>query len=284
MKILVPPLKCQGIKTRLVPWILSNCPLPPKGRWIEPFTGSGVVGFNARPERALFNDRNPHVVRFYQALKERKITPEGVRRYLEREGEALRREGEARYYAIRERFNHHGDPLDFLFLCRAGYNGVIRFNEGGGFNVPFCRKPERFSKAYVTKVVNQVEVVFRLIREHDWRFRRGGFEAVIEAAGEEDLVYCDPPYLGRHAGYYDRWGERDEERLAHVLRATRARFVLSTWHSNRYRRNPSLERYWGDFRIVTREHFYHVGPREANRHAMLEALVVNFPPPRDGGG
>jgi len=29
---------------------------------------------------------------------------------------------------------------------------------------------------------------------------------------------------------------------------------------------------------VTQEHFYHVGAKEDNRNAMLEALVMNFDP------
>ena len=44
--IKVPPIKCQGIKTKLVPWIKSIVPTDIEGRWIEPFMGSGVVAFN----------------------------------------------------------------------------------------------------------------------------------------------------------------------------------------------------------------------------------------------
>jgi len=55
-KILVPPIKCQGIKTKLVPLILACAGEQTKGRWIEPFMGSCVVGLNARREKALFAD------------------------------------------------------------------------------------------------------------------------------------------------------------------------------------------------------------------------------------
>jgi DNA adenine methylase len=47
VKILVPPIKCQGIKTKLVPLILSNVGELSCGKWIEPFMGSCVVGLNA---------------------------------------------------------------------------------------------------------------------------------------------------------------------------------------------------------------------------------------------
>ena len=38
-----PPIKCQGIKTRLVPFIGEQIAWRGEGRWIEPFLGSGVV-------------------------------------------------------------------------------------------------------------------------------------------------------------------------------------------------------------------------------------------------
>ena len=117
-RILVPPIKCQGIKTKLVPLILANAEIPQKGRWIEPFMGSGVVGLNARAQKALFADKNPHLVHFYADLAASRITPEIVRDFLEKEGRLLE-EGEKRYYEIRERFNREGNPLDFLFLSRA---------------------------------------------------------------------------------------------------------------------------------------------------------------------
>ena len=279
MKIHIPPIKCQGIKTKLVPWILSNVRFPEHGTWIEPFLGSGVVGFNAYPERAIFGDLNPHIINFYQALQRDEITPGMVREYLQAEGEKLQKSKGEYYYEVRERFNTSHRPLDFLFLSRAGFNGMMRFNSKGEFNVPFCKKPERFSKAYITKIVNQVSHIWRMLKLFDWRFRHASFEELIEEAQEQDFIYCDPPYLGRHVDYFNSWGEGDEAQLAHLLHHTRANFMLSTWHSNRYRENLNIHKYWGDAYLLTKEHFYHVGAMEKNRNAMLEALVMNYPPP-----
>ena len=279
MKVKVPPIKCQGIKTKLVPWILSNCILPQNGIWIEPFMGSGVVGFNACPDQAVFNDLNPHVINFYQAIKEDKITPIIARKYLTEEGEKLKNKGEEYYYEVRERFNKYQLPLDFLFLSRAGFNGMIRFNSSGEYNVPFCKKTERFSKAYITKIVNQITYVWQLLKFYDWKFCCGDFEDLIFNATESDFIYCDPPYYGRHVDYYNVWGDEEEKRLSVALHQTKAKFILSTWHSNKYRTNPCLEKYWGDCYILTKEHFYHVGASENNRNAMLEAIVLNYEPP-----
>lgn len=64
---------------------------------------------------------------------------------------------ERHYYYVRDRFNEDHNILDFLFLNRSCFNGMIRFNKNYRFNVPYGHKPQRFSKAYVTKIVNQVK-------------------------------------------------------------------------------------------------------------------------------
>jgi hypothetical protein len=58
MKVIIPPIKSQGIKTKLVPWIKDIAPKV-SGRWIEPFLGTGVVAFNAGYRKAILNDTNP---------------------------------------------------------------------------------------------------------------------------------------------------------------------------------------------------------------------------------
>jgi DNA adenine methylase len=277
MRVVVPPIKSQGIKTKLVPWIQALVPDVP-GRWIEPFLGTGVVAFNSGFQRALLADTNPHVIRFYQQVQAGIIRPSTVRSYLEKEGDQLRKAGRNGYdhfNRLKDRFNERHDPLDFLFLSRAGFNGMMRFNKKGEWNIPFCQKPERFSRPYITKIVNQVHDVACLIQP-EWEFRTALFEEVIPHAKKGDIIYCDPPYAGRYADYYNGWTDEDEEHLFTLLSSTPARFILSTWHHNDYRENEMVDRYWSRFNIVTRDHFYHSGAKIENRRSIVEALVYNF--------
>lgn len=275
-RIIVPPIKCQGIKTKLAPWIKAIAPENFDGRWIEPFMGSGVVAFNIRPEWALLTDTNPHLINFYQAVSAGEITSISARELLEKEGaELLRTEGE-HYYTIRERFNQNGNPLDFLFLNRSCFNGMIRFNRKGGFNVPFCRKPNRFARALVTKICNQIQAISDICAIGQYEFKCQDFSETIASAKDGDILYCDPPYIGRHADYFNGWDEIHENALAELLSKTDARFILSTWHSNEHRSNPYIDTLWSEYQILTREHFYHIGAKESNRKPMLEALITNF--------
>lgn len=276
MATTIPPIKCQGIKTKLVPRILETVHRNADGLWIEPFLGSGVVTLNVLPKRALLADSNPHLIQFYKAIQDGAIDGPKTRTYLELEGKQLEDKGGDYYYHVRERFNATGDPLDFLFLNRSCFNGVMRFNKKGGFNVPWGHKPKRFRPAYVTKIVNQVARFKTAIDSGSWRFVCQDYQTTIQEAGQNDFVYCDPPYIGRHADYYNSWNEENELLLHRELKNSEARFMISTWHNNEYRKNEFVEILWNEFDVHTYEHFYHVGAREKNRNPMVEALVVNY--------
>lgn len=81
----VPPVKSQGIKTKLVPWIKRMVRQPYTGRWIEHFMGTGFVAFNVRPQAAIMADTNPPPYRFLQGAAERRNYPSA--------GEALSTKG-----------------------------------------------------------------------------------------------------------------------------------------------------------------------------------------------
>ena len=275
-KIFVPPLKIQGIKTKLIPAIKQNISLSRNTLWIEPFMGSGVVGFNVRPERAIFADINPHIINFYSKIKSGAITSDIVRVFLQDNGRLLAENGGDFYYSVRERFNAAHNPLDFLFLNRSCFNGMIRFSRAGNFNVPYGHKPMRFSKAYITKIVNQVKYIEDCLKIYDWDFFCKPFEDSIAMRENDSFIYCDPPYIGRHNDYYDSWDEISEQKLCMTLRNSSCKFMLSTWDYNQYRQNEYVNTLWNFCRKISREHFYHVGAKEINRHSIVEALLVNY--------
>lgn len=275
-KVFVPPIKTQGIKTKLVPLIRQNIVMDTDSVWIEPFMGSGVVGFNVKPNKAIFADTNPYIIEFYNQIKSGDITPQIVREFLETEGKLLEQGDDEYYYTVRKRFNAEHRPLDFLFLNRSCFNGMIRFNSDFEFNVPYGHKPKRFAKAYVTKIVNQVAHVSSLLKTYSWDFICQSFEQTIKMATKNDFIYCDPPYIGRHVDYYDSWDERSEILLHKVLLDSKSNFMISTWDHNDYRTNEYIFSVWNDCYKITKEHFYHVGAREKNRNPVIEALLTNY--------
>lgn len=281
-KTIIPPIKSQGIKTKLVPWINDLVEYSRVNKetatWIEPFFGTGVVGFNSGFKNIIAGDTNPHIIDFYSKIQNKSITPIGMKAYLLEANDKLSVAGDngyEYYKEVRDRFNREFSPYDFIFLSRAGFNGMMRFNRKGQWNIPFCKKPDRFQQAYVTKIVNQVKNVQNIITE-SWNFFNMGFEDTILKAKETDFIYCDPPYYGRYVDYYNGWTEQNEENLFTLLSATKAKFILSTWHHNAHRKNEMIDKFWGKFNIVTKDHFYHSGGKIENRQSIVEALICNF--------
>src|SRR5690606_306254 len=99
-----------------------------------------------------------------------------VKQFLIEEGQKLLETNGDYYYTVRNRFNEESNPLDFLFLSRSCFNGMMRFNKKGGFNVPFCKKPNRFAQALITKITNQVENISQIIDQGEYVFKHQDYK------------------------------------------------------------------------------------------------------------
>lgn len=105
----------------------------------------------------------------------------------------------------------------------------MRFNRRGEFNVPFGHKPQRFAPAYITKIVNQIGWAAKQMRGKEWEFRVADWEEVLATAQPSDFVYLDPPYVGRHADYYQSWTDTQAVALSQRAQQLPCGFALSMW-------------------------------------------------------
>jgi hypothetical protein len=165
-------------------------------------------------------------------------------------------------------------PAGLAASARDSFNGVMRFNSKGGFNVPFGHKPQRFSKAYVTKITNQVARAAETMAGRDWMFKTQTWNTTLDACTDSDFAYLDPPYIGRHTDYYNQWTDADAEALARAARSLPGGVALSMWKQNKYRENGHLGEHWAGYAYRTFSHFYHVGPTEDLRNQMTEVLAI----------
>ncbi len=172
------------------------------------------------PRRALLNDINPHLINFYRWLKG------GLTSSL------AMRNGEPEYYAHRSRFNQlleegkaaSGEAAAlFYYLNRTGYNGLCRFNQKGGFNVPFGR----YSRITYTRDFTSYRDVFA-----EWEFINVDFESV--PLEQHDFVYADPPYDVEFTHYAKEGFNWDEQvRAAEWLAKHPGPVVLSNQATER---------------------------------------------------
>lgn len=279
--MIVTPIKIQGKKTKLVPNIIENVNLNDNTIWIEPFLGSGEVLFNVNPSKAVVSDNNRLIIDFYQKIQKKEITSELVRCFLEEHGRKLQELGEEYYYKMRDTFNKTLDPLYFLFLNRSCFNGMIRFNSKNEFNVPFCKKENRFAKAYITKIVNQVKKIEEIILSHgnNWKFICCDWKDTFNKYknNNDAFFYFDPPYINRYSDYFNKWEEKENDDFFTTIKKNKINFILSNWYSNSYRNNEVIINTFENdkYDILKINHFYHVGGKQTNRNSIVECLIKN---------
>lgn len=180
-----PFLKWAGGKYRLLPRILKV--LPQGNKLVEPFMGSGVLFLNADYDRYLLADINPDLINLYQDLKKGKT--EFINYCSNYFNDA--NNDKARFYELREHFNQLEAGIErsalFLYFNRHGFNGLCRYNQSGGFNVPFGR----YKKPYFPG--REMEVFAEKSKRAE--FRCQGFTKSMKHTRKGNVVYCDPPYL-----------------------------------------------------------------------------------------
>lgn len=272
----IPPIKINGIKSKLLPFIQSNLPHDyKKNTWIEPFMGSGVVGFNFAGIHAQFADINPHIIKFYTDLQNDNITPYELKSYLA-EQSIYTIKNPDHYYIIRDRFNKNPNSYDFLYLSRMCFNGIMRFNQQNKFNVPFSKNENRLTTKYITTLCEQIHKIQFKIQNNNWKFKVATFDEIIPTANKNDFIYCDPPYTGLNTNYYGNWKIENDQQMFQLLQQTQCNWMISNWKQRGQKINPLLETLYKDQIIKTQQHTYIVGGTKEKRPSITEVLIMNY--------
>ncbi|WP_341769244.1 Dam family site-specific DNA-(adenine-N6)-methyltransferase [Enterobacter hormaechei] len=180
-----PFLKWAGGKYSLLPEL--DRLMPAGKRLVEPFVGGGSVFLNSeKHESYLLADVNADLINLYQMLEVDHIRVCSLAKIL-----FERANSEEAYKELRDEFNNQrmGAPeraAAFLFLNRHCFNGLIRYNRDGFFNVGWGK--------YEAPYFPEIEIKAFKQKSHKCVFLNAGYRRTLALAGEGDVVYCDPPY------------------------------------------------------------------------------------------
>lgn len=204
-------LKYTGSKQRVLEQLLPILGNPTT--LIEPFFGSGTVSLNMPNVREYIgNDLNRQVINTHEQVVD---NPEQVIDHL-----ASLRKADWDYYDLRDSFNRQcnwkfwdaGLAAMFIYLNRHCYNGLMRYNRNGAFNVPegctssgklpelpfkeireFADKFSGFS--FIGKGdrpdMAQINIPKLSLFNEDFATFMQRFESPIQ----NSVIYCDPPYI-----------------------------------------------------------------------------------------
>lgn len=163
--------------------------------------GGGSLFLWTRPSKAIISDINPELVNLWKVVKN---YPAELIKELERH---KRNHCEEYYYKIRDQLNRvkltGNNPPNiknagmFLYLNKAGFNGLYRENGKGLINVPYGHKEKvaLFTQRNITEISEYL--------------RTNNITIICQDYGEikpqkGDFVYLDPPYDGTYNDYTAR--------------------------------------------------------------------------------
>jgi len=200
-------IKWTGSKRSQAPVIFGM--MPHYRRYFEPFLGGGALLYLAAVPGSVAGDSYEPLIRLWKLIQ---AEPDNVIADYDRKWTDLKKELDGvdvskmkrgggipkYYYSVRNRFNEKMEPLDLNFLMRTCVNGIVRFNDEGGFNNSFHlsrngMEPQRFKK-----VVKSWHSVI-----HGVEFACQDYSKTVDLADEDDFVYFDPPYAGNRHRYIE---------------------------------------------------------------------------------
>lgn len=154
-----------------------------KSRYFEPFVGGGAVFFDLFPKKAFLSDLNFELVTTYNVIKDD----------VESLIKALKKHTHSKEYFLKVRAQkvEKLSPLQiasrFIYLNRAGFNGMYRVNSRGEFNVPFgySKNPLICDEENLRKISMALK---------DVEIKHQDYKQVLKKAKKGDFVYFDPPY------------------------------------------------------------------------------------------
>lgn len=163
--------------------------LPPGKRLVEPFVGAGAVFLNAPYSAFLLCDCNNDLINLFVNIQENGMAYiDFCKSYFTEENNTSEK-----YYALRQRFNESTDFAEraalLLYVNRHAFNGLVRYNSRGGYNVPFGKyKKPYFPEKELTHFLQKTQSA-------DITFINQNYEQTFNNLQVGDVVYADPPYM-----------------------------------------------------------------------------------------
>jgi DNA adenine methylase len=206
-----PFVKWAGGKRSLLPQLAPLFPAHYRG-YYEPFVGGGAVFFHLRPKipaghLVVLDDLNADLINAYRVIQA------GVELLIARLKVIAAEHREESYYYWRDEIAIEDAGVAaarFIYLARAGFNGLWRVNAKGKHNVPVGRDNHKqiIAGARLFDYDNlwAVHRALQGVRLHVRSFDEPAHgDLGPDAAWRSLFVYCDPPYIpvdeGSFTGY-----------------------------------------------------------------------------------
>ena len=275
------PLNYVGGKYKLLPQILPYFP-DNINTFVDLFGGGFNVGINIEAKRIICNDLETVVIDLFKELK--KLSSEEALKILKDtiEKYELSKTNEEGFKRIREDYNKGDRSWNMFYaMLTHAFNYQIRFNKQGEYNMPFGKNRSSFNPNLEKNFIKFIDK----LGEINVTFFNSDFNKIkIDMLGENDFVYCDPPYLVTCASYneQDGWNETKERELLELLdnlNAKGIKFALSNVLENKGKTNEILKVWTEKYNVHYLNYSYgncNYHAKDKSENSTVEVLITNY--------
>ena len=221
-----PAIKWSGSKRSQSEEIIKRINNKDFDTYYEPFCGGCSVLFQLLHSDKSFkkyicSDKNNDLITLWNLIKNNpsKVINEYTKMWHELNIDNDKERKKQYFYMVRDRFNKHKNPTDFMFIMRTTTNGMPRYNLKGEFNNSFHTSRDGIIPTSFSKIINQWSEV---LNKFDVQFINTSYYKI--QTKENDFMYLDPPYGNTKGMYY---GTIDFDKLWSWIRNQDCDYILS---------------------------------------------------------
>lgn len=280
-ELIKSPLNYTGGKYKLLPQILPYFPND-INTFIDLFAGGCNVGINIKANNIICNDINKVVIDLMhnwsrlnseQALK---ILEQTINKY------NLSKTNEEGFKNIRQDYNDGNKSWNIFYaMLTNAFNYQIRFSKQGNYNMPFGRNRSSFNptlKKNFIKYIDKLNNINISFTNEDFR------DLKMDGLSNNDIVYCDPPYLISCASYneQDGWNKDCEKDLLSLLDSLNnkgIKFALSNVLENKGKSNEILKDWCKKYNTIHLNNTYgncNYHAKDKSSNTTDEVLIINY--------
>lgn len=168
--------------------------IPEYDLYVEPFFGGGSVLFDLCPEKAIINDNDKLVIKYWKSVK---YDPENLINNISKYENKIDKDS---YYKIRNLYNKgkvsHEDAF-YFYINRIGFRGLVRRNKKGEINTPY-RGNIKLNKYYNIIRQNSNCLISSKINCKDYKIFLEKLEKE-NIVNNKTFIFIDPPYIDTYS-------------------------------------------------------------------------------------
>lgn len=282
------PLNYIGGKYKILNQIIPKFPKK-INTFVDLFGGGFNVGINVDAETVIYNDVIEPLCELMNYFSDNEAD-EVIKKLEDNiKNNSLDKENTDAFLRLRNKYNHNiyenedEKILDFYSLILYSFNYQIRFNQNMKYNTPFGKN----RSSYNQNIKKNLEKFIKKINKTNVKITKDKFvDFDFSNLGEDDFVYCDPPYLITTGSYNDgnrgikNWTLDDEKKLLSILDDLNSRgvkFALSNVLVANDKKNEILTEWSKKYTVYIIENsFNNSNYRRKKKDDTIEVLITNY--------